>query len=424
MLDNQRSPESDFPADIVPSQRRKFLATIGGKMLKQRGSRGLFSRMAIGLIATIGCSWSVVSTAQSLQTWEISFVSDLGGPLNIYGTTQLGGLQTWIQHVNKAGGVAGRKVTLNVRDDRSDVQTGLSAFKEALAEKPIVLLGPFVSSVTAAAAPFAERAGVNDIMWSPVAALMTPPQPHLFAGAVTLDQMARIQASVIGELAKNQADVKIVIARLDSAAGADFSKEAQAEISKRGWKLVGEQKVALTATDISDQAAAMAKTGADYCLCATFGPTNLQLMRGLRNNGSKMTVVNYFGGGFASDMMALNDPNYYAVLNYADPGTSNLPAAEAMRAQAKEAAQEKHMVGFSFTQGYVTGMIVTQALETCGAQCDSDKFRAALKSTKFALGNLAGPTTLSNSQYVIQSGRAFRVVNNVITAVGDWRGLN
>ena len=57
MLDNRRSPESDFPADIVPSQRRKFLATIGGKMLKQRGSRGLFSRMAIGLIATIGCSW-------------------------------------------------------------------------------------------------------------------------------------------------------------------------------------------------------------------------------------------------------------------------------------------------------------------------------------------------------------------------------
>ena len=393
-------------------------------MSNKQGSRGLFFRAAIGLMVIIGCSWSAVSTAQSTPTWDISFVSDLSGPLNTYGSSQLGGLQTWIQQVNKTGGVAGRKVALKVHDDRSDVQAGLSAYKEALAEKPIVLLGPFVSSVTAAAAPLAEKAGVNDIMWSPVAALMTPPQPHLYAGAVTLDQMARIQAAIIGELAKGRTDVKVVIARLDAASGADFSKAAQAEISKRGWKLVGEQKVALTATDVSDQAAAMASTGADYCLCATFGPSNLQLMRGLRNNGSKMTVVNYFGGGFASDMMALNDPNYYAVLVFVDPTTGNLPAAEAMRTQAKDATQDKYMVGYSFTQGYVMGMIVTQALEKCGSQCDSEKFRAALKSTKFALGNLAGPTTLSNSQYVVQSGRAFHVVNNVITAVGDWRSPN
>lgn len=393
-------------------------------MLNKHGFKGSFSRITIGLVFTIACGWSAVSRAQSAPTWNVSFVSDLSGPLNTYGTSQLGGLQTWIHQVNKNGGVAGRKVALKVRDDRSDVQTGLSAFKEALAEKPIVLLGPFVSSVTAAAAPLAERAGVNTIMWSPVAALMTPPQPHLFGGAVTLDQMARIQASIIGELARNQRDVKIVIARLDSAAGADFSKTAQAEISKRGWKLLGEQKIALTATDVSDQAAAVAKTGADYCLCATFGPTNLQLMRGLRNNGSKMTVVNYFGGGFASDMMALNDPNYYAVLNFADPGATNLPAAATMRAHAKEAGQDKYMVGFSFSQGYVTGMIVTQALEACGPQCDSDKFRAALKSAKFALGDLAGPTTLSNSQYVVQSGRAFRVVNNEISSVGNWRSAD
>ena len=99
----------------------------GDNMSNKQGSRGLFSRIAIVLIATIGCSWSAVSTAQSTQTWEISFVSDLSGPLNIYGTSQLGGLQTWIQQVNKTGGVAGRKVALKVRDDRSDVQAGLSA---------------------------------------------------------------------------------------------------------------------------------------------------------------------------------------------------------------------------------------------------------------------------------------------------------
>lgn len=402
---------------------------LGSRAVVQLLNRMLAGRIFVGLAAITGiavfgaaCGGAAQApTTDSSKTWEISVVTDLSGPLNLYGTSELGGLQTWVDHVNKTGGVSGRKIALKIHDDRSDVQAGLAQFKEALTEKPLVLIGPFVSSLAVAAVPLAEQAGVNVILWTPVSTLLNPPQPHIFGAGATLDQMARIQAGLIGQLAKGQTDVKVVVTRLDSASGVDFSNAAKSEISKRGWKLVGEQKVSLTATDVSDQAAAMVKTGADYCLCETFGPANLQLMRGLRNNGSKMVIVNYWGGGIAADMLALNDPNYYAVLVFADPTTGNLPAAETMREHAKAAGQEKYMVNYAFTQGYVVGMVVTQALQKCGTGCDADKFRAALKSTKYSLGDLAGPATLSSSQYIVQSGRAFRVVNKVITSYGDWR---
>ena len=390
-----------------PALKRRWIAAVGA-----------------GLVASLACGGNPApASGTGSKTWDISFVSDLSGTQQLYGTSQLGGLQTWVDHVNKTGGVAGGKINLKIRDDKSDTQAGLATFKEALAEKPLIVLGPFVSTLTAAAAPLAEAQGVNDIMWSPVAALMNPPQTHLFAGSVTLDIDAQIQASIVDQIAKSkkQTNLRVVMARLDAASGVDFSNAAQAEAKKRGWTLVGEQKVSLSATDVSDQAAALAKSNADYCMCMVPGAANLQLMRGLRNAGSKMTVVNYFGGGFASDMMSLNDPNYYAMLIFADPNTQNLPAAADLRKQAKDAGQDKYLVGYSFTQGYVEGMVVTQALAKCGSGCTPDKLRASLKSTKYDLGGLAGPTSLDTSQYLFQSGKAFHVVNGQVESLGDWR---
>ena len=392
---------------------------------RQRWGPRWLAAMGAGVLAAMACGGSTApASSGTSKSWDVSFVSDLSGTQQLYGTSQLAGLQTWIDHVNKTGGVAGGKVNLKIRDDKSDTQAGIATFKEALAEKPLILLGPFVSTLTAAAAPLAEAQGVTDIMWSPVAALMNPPQPHLFAGSVTLDIDAQIQAAIVDQIAKSkkQTNLKVVLARLDAASGVDFSNAAQAEAKKRGWTIVGEQKVSLSATDVSDQAAAIAKTNADFCMCMVPGAANLQLMRGLRNSGSKMTVVNYFGGGFASDMISLNDPNYYAMLVFADPNTQNLPAAAELRKQAKDAGQDKYLVGYSFTQGYVEGMIVTQALAKCGAQCTPDKLRASLKTTKYELGGLAGPTTLETSQYLFQSGKAFHLVNGAVEAFGDWRG--
>jgi ABC-type branched-subunit amino acid transport system substrate-binding protein len=282
-------------------------------------------------------------------------------------------------------------------------------------------MGPFVSTLTAVAAPLAQAAGINTFMWSAVSSLMNPAQDRLYSTAVTLDQMATIQAKIISQLSREKPGLKVFITRLDSAAGVDFSKVAKAEIAKRDWQLMGEQKITTSATNVSDQAAAMAESGAEYCLCATFGAPNLQLMRALRSNGSKMVVVNYFGGGFASDLMALKDPNYYAVLNYVDPTTRDLPAASLMRIRASAAGQQKYMNGYAFTQGYVAGMIFTQALENCGPSCTPDKFRKALETTEYKLGNLAGPTSLDKSQYLVQSGRAFYFSKGRVVSAGDWQ---
>jgi len=80
-----------------------------------------------------------------------------------YGSTglyQLEAYELWERQVNDRGGLLGRPVRLIVRDDQSDAGASEKLYEQLIAEDQVdLVLGPYSSSVTQAAADVAEKYG-------------------------------------------------------------------------------------------------------------------------------------------------------------------------------------------------------------------------------------------------------------------------
>lgn len=68
------------------------------------------------------------------------------------------GLQLWRDHVNAAGGVAGRRIELRVLDDASDAARAGALYAQLIREKADALIGPYGTAATLVAAAEAESA--------------------------------------------------------------------------------------------------------------------------------------------------------------------------------------------------------------------------------------------------------------------------
>lgn len=92
------------------------------------------------------------------------------------GTEMARGYRLAVQMLNSAGGVAGREVSLLLRDDASDAATAASIYREYVDSDSVnLLLGPYSSPLTEAAIEVAE--GVGMPLVAPMAAA-----PGLWAG--------------------------------------------------------------------------------------------------------------------------------------------------------------------------------------------------------------------------------------------------
>ena len=80
-----------------------------------------------------------------------------------YGRTglyQLEAYELWEKQVNARGGLLGRPVRLIIRDDQSDPSTGEKLYEQLITEDEVdLILGPYSSQVTQAAANVAEKYG-------------------------------------------------------------------------------------------------------------------------------------------------------------------------------------------------------------------------------------------------------------------------
>jgi branched-chain amino acid transport system substrate-binding protein len=81
------------------------------------------------------------------------------------------GVQMAVDEINQAGGILGRRVETFVLDTQSDPPTSVAVMKRAVAEKPLVILGPIYSSSTKANMVIAQEAGIPQVTGSEAAEL-------------------------------------------------------------------------------------------------------------------------------------------------------------------------------------------------------------------------------------------------------------
>jgi branched-chain amino acid transport system substrate-binding protein len=109
-------------------------------------------RWLLALWLAAGCAWAqrppLIVGAVVPETGQLA---DLGAEVRK-------GLELWRDHVNAAGGMLGRPVTLRLIDDRSEASASLHLYKLLIeGERVELLLGPLGSAATMAAAATVER---------------------------------------------------------------------------------------------------------------------------------------------------------------------------------------------------------------------------------------------------------------------------
>lgn len=113
--------------------------------------------MAIGLLLVSGCGEE--------PPVKIGFVGGLSGRVSDLGVAGRDGAMLAVEECNQAGGIAGRKVALVVKDDRQDQATAERVVRELIDEQVLAIIGHMTSSMTMVTVPMTDAAGV--VMLSP-----------------------------------------------------------------------------------------------------------------------------------------------------------------------------------------------------------------------------------------------------------------
>lgn len=104
---------------------------------------------------------TVALGTQAAEPIRIGTTQSLSGSLADFGTNQLRGLQMWVHDINARGELLGRPVELVHYDDGSDPARSAQLYRQLLEQDKVdLLIGPYSSAITLAAAPVAEEHGV------------------------------------------------------------------------------------------------------------------------------------------------------------------------------------------------------------------------------------------------------------------------
>lgn len=104
------------------------------------------------------------AVAQGKPDIKLGMVAGLSGPGASYGASMQQGLEMAIKEINAAGGIDGRKITLDTADDASDPAQSVIAMQRLVNDKVDLVIGGWGSSQVLANMAVAERAGMPYIV--------------------------------------------------------------------------------------------------------------------------------------------------------------------------------------------------------------------------------------------------------------------
>ncbi len=147
-----------------------------------------FPIAAAALIALAACAppgQSAESQATATGPIKIANVNAQSGQLSSLGQWEHKGVKLAVDEANKAGGVGGRQIQLDLFDSQGDPTVGTNVARKIAAEGYIAMLGTAESAVTLAMAPILKDAKIPNITSGQSPKLAELKSPFLFLNAPT-----------------------------------------------------------------------------------------------------------------------------------------------------------------------------------------------------------------------------------------------
>ena len=349
-----------------------------------------------------------------------AFLSITGGA-SFLGDPQAKTLKLYVDKINAAGGVLGRKLELVTYDSQGDAKQAVTFVRRLLEDDKVdFLIGGSTTGETMAVVPMVEQAGIPFFSMAGASVVVEPTKKWVFKTAGS-DRMAVDR--IFGDMSKRGfKDVGLIA----GSGGFDQScrTEAKALAAKHGISLVADETYAPSDTDMTPQFTRINAAKAAAILSCGFGAPTVITVRNYKQLA--LTMPFYFthgvgsqqfvdGAGGAADGVRVT---VSAVL-VADELSEGDPQRNVVRDYAKEykAAFKDQPAAFGGF-AYDALQMTLEAVKRAGS-LDKAKVRDELEKTKGFVG-LDGIFTMSSSDHMGLNADAFKLTE---IKAGEWKLL-
>ena len=369
------------------------------------------------LLALVGLALAAWSHAQA--PIRVGAFLSVTGPAAFLGDPEQKTLELYVEKLNAAGGVLGRKLELVAYDSAGDAEKARGYVKRLIEQDKVdVLVGGSTTGETMAAVPLAEAAGMPFISLAGAVVIIEPVKKWVFKTPHT-DRMA-CEKIFVDMRARGATRAALI-----SGSGG-FDKSMRAEClkvaGKHGVQIVADETYGAGDNDMTAQLAKIKATpGVQAVLNAGFGQGPAIVTRNYRQLGIKLPL--YQSHGVASKQ-------YVKLSGEAAEGV-RLPAAALLvadtlppqDAQKKVVTEYKRAYEARFKQevstfgghAYDGLMLALGAIKRAGT-ADKAKVRDALEQTRGYVGT-GGVVNMSATDHMGLDLSAFRMLE---VREGDW----
>jgi branched-chain amino acid transport system substrate-binding protein len=370
------------------------------------------SLLAVGALAFAGL-------VQAQEPIRIGAFLSVTGPAAFLGDPEQKTLELYVEKINAAGGVLGRKLQLFSYDSAGDAEKARGYVKRLIEQDKVdVLVGGSTTGETMAAVPLAEAAQVPFISLAGAVVIIEPVKKWVFKTPHT-DRMA---CEKVFDDMRARGATKVAL--ISGAGGFDRSMRAEClkVASAHGVQIVADESYGAGDTDMTAQLTKIKNTpGVQAVLNAGFGQGPAIVTKNYRQLGIQAPF--YQSHGVASKQ-------YVKLSGDAAEGV-RLPAAALLVAETLPASDKQKPVVVSYKREYEARfksevstfgghaydglMLVVDAIKRAGGT-DHAKIRDALESTKGYMGT-AGVVNMSAKDHMGLDLSAFRMLE---VKKGDW----
>ncbi len=334
------------------------------------------------------------------------------GPASFLGDPELKTFEYYIDKINKAGGVLGRKLQLIWYDDAGDPGKANAFAKRLIEEDKVdILLGGSSTGTTMAIIPLAEKAQIPFINMAGAVVAVQPvkkwvfktPQTDRMAAEKVFEDMQKHRISKIGLLSEN------------SAFGESGKQQSHEVAGKYGVQIIADESYGPKDADVTPQLTKLKNApGIQAIFVFGFGQGPTVVTRNYGQLGIKLPHYESHGvgsdqyikmSGKASEGVRLPA----SALLVADKLPANDPQKAVVSAYNKEyEARYKSEVSTFGGHAYDALMIAVEAYKRAGTT-DKAKVRDAIEQTKGFVG-VSGIYNMSATDHMGLDVSAFRMV--------------
>ncbi|NPV74869.1 MAG: ABC transporter substrate-binding protein [Anaerolineae bacterium] len=247
-------------------------------------------------------------TVAPAEPVKFGVVEPLTGPVADSGSYVINGMNIGIDKINAEGGVCGRPLEAIVMDGKNDPQESANAAELLITRDQVpIIMGAWGSSSTLAVMPVMERHGVPLVVETSSSGKITLPETPGFAWTFRISPMSAMEAEASEPyLVSKLGMTKVAVLSVNNDWGRGAAQVFKEAIERQGGKVISEDFIEQSATDVLPQLTKIKNSEADSILMTTSAGQIATILKQYVELGMTQTVLTTGGSNYPIAVMGLS----------------------------------------------------------------------------------------------------------------------